>query len=192
MSHGGTTLELCSLINEAIRLDAAPLLPSLAVLTRSINQLCVVRAKGLVAFPADGVLFRGSALIDVARPFYVVGKKYRVPGFLATSFAEKVAKKFLVQSHFNAGGARRPAVLYRVHLDLRGATDVAFRCMHVNLVQHTAVPGEEEYLFAPYSVFTVRAVAWNAGTAREPHVVDLDAAIDNAEEPEDVPLAPWY
>ena len=41
--------------------------------------------------------------------------------------------------------------------------------MHVNLVNKTNVPGEEEYLFAPYSAFTVLSARWNAGTAAAPH-----------------------
>ena len=33
-----------------------------------------------------------------------------------------------------------------------GAVDECFRCKHVNLVERSNVPGEFEYLFAPYSV----------------------------------------
>ena len=39
--------------------------------------------------------------------------------------------------------------------------------------------------------FTVLSAAWNAGTAADPHVIELRAAVDNKEEPEDLPLAPW-
>jgi hypothetical protein len=53
----------------------------------------------------------------------------------------------------------------------------AQRCKHVNFVQHSLVPGEQEYLFAPYSIFTVRSVSWGAGGA--PHRIELDAASDN-------------
>ena len=56
------------------------------------------------------------------------------------------------------------------------------------------VPGlkdEQEYLFAPYSVFTVRSVQWTAGTGEDPHQIDLDAAVDNKGPSEDLPLAPW-
>ena len=63
--------------------------------------------------------------------------------------------------------------------------------MHVNLVDRTNVPGEEEYLFAPYSAFTVLSVSWNAGTDAAPHVIELLAAVDNREAPEGLPLAPW-
>ena len=52
-------------------------------------------------------------------------------------------------------------------------------------------PGEEEYLFAPYSAFTVLSVSWNAGTIAAPHEIELLAAVDNKAEREDLPLAPW-
>ena len=63
--------------------------------------------------------------------------------------------------------------------------------MHVNLVKKTNVPGEEEYLFAPYSAFIVVSARWRSGTVAEPHEIELLAAVDNREEPEDLPLAPW-
>ena len=65
------------------------------------------------------------------------------------------------------------------------------KCLHVNLVKKTNVPGEEEYLFAPYSAFTVVSTSWNAGTVAEPHQLELLAAVDNKAEPEELPLAPW-
>ena len=49
----------------------------------------------------------------------------------------------------------------------------------------------QEFLFAPYSAFTVEAVEW-ASDPDEAHRVVLRAAIDNRREPEDLPLAPWY
>jgi hypothetical protein len=41
-------------------------------------------------------------------------------------------------------------------------------------------------------VFTVREVHWtDAPTHENPHIVVIEAAHDNAREPEDLPLAPW-
>ena len=78
-------------------------------------------------------------------------------------------------------------VIWRVHIhpDLK--------CKHVNLVRKVApgVADEEEYLFAPYSVFMVRKVAWRRGTPDDPHVIDIDVAPDNKDPREDLPLAPW-
>ena len=65
------------------------------------------------------------------------------------------------------------------------------KCAHVNLVKKTNVPGEEEYLFAPYSAFTVISAKWRAGTNADPHVVELAAAPDNVGPSEKLPLAPW-
>ena len=42
-----------------------------------------------------------------------------------------------------------------------------------------------------YSVFTVLGTSWRAGNVDEPHEIELLAAVDNQEEPEDLPLAPW-
>ena len=52
---------------------------------------------------------------------------------------------------------------------------------------------ESEFLFAPYSVFTVVSVEASARNSYlAPHVITLRAAVDNRLEPEDLPLAPWY
>eukprot|EP01043_Picozoa_sp_COSAG02_P101627 COSAG02_NODE_37676_length_439_cov_0.555882_1_plen_94_part_10 len=66
-------------------------------------------------------------------------------------------------------------------------------CVHVNLVQRRAdgVPDEQEYLFVPYSVFTVFKADWKAGTSQAPHEITLVASSDNQAEPEDLALAPW-
>ena len=46
-----------------------------------------------------------------------------------------------------------------IKFDPRGKDQLKYRCKHVNLVKKavTHVPGEEEYLFAPYSCGTGRA-----------------------------------
>jgi hypothetical protein len=110
--------------------------------------------------------------------FCVSGRQFRQPAYLATSFS-RAGAGFLARS----GSASK--VLWLVRIDpLR-------KCVHVNLVKRSNVPGEEEYLFAPYSAFTVVKVSWNAGTTEDPHVVELLAAVDNKEAPEGLPLAPW-
>ena len=114
-----------------------------------------------------------------AGTFFVKGRKYRQPAYLATSFSEAVARRFIAMR----GGT--DCVLWRVRIDS------VRKCVHVNLVKNSNVPGEEEYLFAPYSVFTVLSATWNAGTAAAPHEIELLAAVDNKAEPEDLPLAPW-
>ena len=90
-----------------------------------------------------------------------------------------MAKRFI---GFSAMASR---ILWTIRID------PALKCKHVNLVTKSNVPGEAEYLFAPYSAFTVLSAEWRAGTDVEPHVIHLLAAVDNKEEPEDLPLAPW-
>ena len=182
--------ELCGLLNAAIRSDEEQLMPGAAALARSINTLCVVRAgAGRTNFPVDGVTFRGTGFDNRYRHFFdsEPNKKYRVPGFFATSFSEAKAKDFA----FNNGTALgRPAVLWVVHVDPRGRDDADYRCKHVNFVKHALVAGELEYLFTAYSVFTVRRCVWAEGDALSR--IEVDAALDNLAEPEDLPLAPWY
>ena len=68
------------------------------------------------------------------------------------------------------------------------------RCKHVNLVQKSNVKGEVEFLFAPFSVFTVVSVhvpSKPTVTAGNPIVIVLEAAVDKRDEPDDLPLSPW-
>ena len=63
---------------------------------------------------------------------------------------------------------------------------------HPHYTMWLQVPGEEEYLFTAYSVFTVmNDPIWGANST-DRHEIHLQAALDNKLEPEDLPLAPWY
>ncbi len=67
-----------------------------------------------------------------------------------------------------------------------------FRCRQVNLVEKSNVKGEVEFLFAPFSVFTVvSAHAPVKPTTSNPIVIVLEAAIDNRDEPDELPISPW-
>ena len=81
-------------------------------------------------------------------------------------------------------------------------TTLSFRIYHAHnsyLYSHTKkiidalhyffVAGE--YLFSPYSVFTVVKVEFSDENLA-PHKISLSAAMDNKLEDEDLPLAPWY
>jgi hypothetical protein len=182
--------ELCSMMNRSIREDTAEVMQPLCVLIRSINMLCIVRrdpAKQI--FPPRMCTFRGGELPLQHAEFFEAGKKYRVPGFLATSFSEDVAYRFLYMK-FAEG---RTPVKWIVELDPRGRDSLQHRCKHVNFCENSDVPGEEEFLYAPYSVFTVISLTVPPmPTDDNPIVVRLLAAVDNLKEPEDLPLAPWY
>lgn len=176
--------EFSFIINYAGRKDTLRFVQPLAVLARAINKNCVTE-RGPAAsvsvhrHPDDDVCFRGGGFLDDHRSFFTPGKAFRQPAFLATSFSRAVAHRFIAMR----GGD--DCVLWTIRIDS------ARKCKHVNLVTKTNVEGEQEYLFAPYSAFSVLNVSWNAGTVAEPHQIELLAAIDNKDEPEDLPLAPW-
>ena len=72
--------------------------------------------------------------------------------------------------------------------------DPDLRCKHVNFIDRTdgTVRNEDEFLFTPYSAFTVVSVTWNPDpTWMRPHEIVLDVAADNQTMPENLPLAPW-
>lgn len=80
-----------------------------------------------------------------------------------------------------------PPVLWIIHLDPN------LHCAHVNFIEQTNIPGEQEFLFVPYSVFKVISVEWKDNpTWSKPHVVHLEAAIDNNNHPNDLDSCPWH
>jgi len=174
--------EFCAILNGAARDDHKDRIAPVAALTRAMNKLCVKRGrKPQPPFPNGDVCYRGGGFDDRYRDFFFPRRKFRQPAFLATSFLESVADDFISRS-------RNPVkVKWLVHIH------PTCKCVHVNLVTRR-VPGlsdEKEYLFVPYSVFTVRSAQWNAGTETDPHVIELNAAPDNKQCPLDLPLAPW-
>jgi hypothetical protein len=171
--------ELCSILNCAARADTPQFVKPLAVLVRAINMLCVTVGRS-VQLPQ--LCYRGGGFDDRHREWYAahVGQKMRQPSFLAASVSRAVADGFMARSN------QRRKVRWVVRFDPAG-------CVHVNLVSKR-VPGlvdESEYLFAPYSTFTLQAVRWGDGTTADPHQLELMAAADNRVESELLPLAPW-
>ncbi len=111
--------------------------------------------------------------------------------FLATSDKPHVAEYFMGM----AADRGDVPVIWTIKVDSRGAAELLYRCKHVNQVPKSNVPGEFEFLYAPYSVFTVESVTLPpAGAGPSPsHPIQfvIVAALDNKEEPHDLPLAPW-
>jgi hypothetical protein len=206
-------IEFCSIFCEVLREDYAFSVEQAAVLARGVNgNLCVPEnARGSSVFrsalmrqpfpkgPAGGgsngssevaVCWRGGGFSDQYRSFFTANKQYRAPMFLATSFKKEKAQQFLTMAWaIGFSGPKDALVLWKIKLDPQE------RCHHVNLIQNkdTHVEGECEFLFVPYSVFTVESVTWSP-TPQEhstPHRVTLAAAVDNTAFPEDLPLAPW-
>ena len=76
----------------------------------------------------------------------------------------------------------------------RGGGGGAGGAGQVNYVESSKFgDAEAEFLFAPYSAFTVVSVAPSAPNSYlSPHVITLAAAVNKRLEPEDLPLAPCY
>jgi hypothetical protein len=213
----GAGAEFCSMWTEVIRRDQASLARPSAIIARALNRQLVGAAStaraevaGATDHPEQHCTWRGGGFgvpglpaddpisPEGLRQFFTVGKTYRVKQCLATSFKESTADGFLRKAHDPAmgGDPGRQLAKWKVALDPRGADDAQFRCKHVQYLSETHVPGEEEFLFAVFSVFTVREVEWSADPAA-PHRITIEAALDNKLDPDgqpwpdDLPLAPW-
>lgn len=181
--------ELYSLLNRAIRDDHPDLAASTAAMARFLNALGCVSPTWHAPFPSGGITWRGTGFDDSLRDFFTEGKEYRVPGFLATSSSHRNAQEFI---YVEATAYDKPGVLWKVHVNPAGAQDPSQHCKNVIFYQHAHVPDQQDYIFAAYSVFTIRKVTWSADPTSTPHLIELDAALDNALCSEDLPLAPWY
>ncbi len=138
--------------------------------SRAVNQLLVVRemrdyfeeehhqddaGQQAAPFPDEGLLHRGGSLPEEYWAFFEEGRQFRVAGFLATSFDYATAFQFMCR----ADKRNEPCVAWEIRVDPRGKDQPWRRCMHVNYVQSSNVSAEKEYLFAPYSPFTVKQVS---------------------------------
>lgn len=197
-------VELCSLLNHAIRDDREPALRPALLLTRAINLFCTKpkNTRRLWGFygreTASGrqdrwptgrnsdvrdTTFRGGGLPEEHRPFFEVGRRFRSRMFVASSFRRRVALYFMKRQ-------KLPRVLWTLRFDAE------FGCRHVNLLRRGdgGQITEDEFLLSPYTAFEVIEVARGcAGTDDDPYRITLAVAHDNQCEawPEDLPLAPW-
>jgi hypothetical protein len=174
-------IEFCSIFSQAMREDRASLARACAIFARGLKgNLVSQKSKGQL--PPGAKCWRGGGFDDTHQGFFTVGKKYRVPVFLASSSSRAVTETFM-------GCVPRgvPAVQWEIQFSHAG-------CKHVNCMRVTHVAGEFEYLFQAYSTFTVLEVQWSAAspaTALQPHRITVLAAVDNALECEELPIAPW-
>jgi len=194
----GGRVELCSILNQALREDEVDVMPHVAVIVRALNMQCVCRTVGQhIKWPSSNTCFRGSALPRCHQGFFSAGKMYRVPMYLATSADDEVAIEFM-QRLAPANGSQQPSfqepVMWIFHFDPQK------RCKQVNFIDKTdgTVGGEDEFLFAPYSVFTVQRVEWvDAPRVNEHeqvfHTIEVKVEPDNAKVDKGLtlPLAPW-
>ena len=185
--------ELCSVLNAVIRDDVENEIKAAILFFRSINTRCVRRnstgaSMSEQSYPPNGETWRGGGFRQQYRSFFqsIKGHKYRVPGFLATTSKRSIAVGFLYKVD-----SKQPRALWRIMFDRRGEKHVEYRVRHMTFVSKTLIPEEGEYLFAPYSVFTLVSVRWSLEMDK-PHQFTIRAAIDNKNEDENLPLAPWY
>jgi len=194
--------EFCSILNEALRDDTPPAVDHAVTITHALNAFCVTRRveDGPVRWPAAHVTYRGTALPRQHRAFFFAGQRYRAPMFLATAEEEDTSINSFLMRLPPATADQAPPfqepTLWRFHLD--GALPEKRRCVHLNFIDRTdgTVHGEDEFLYAPYSVFTVRATRWHPtplvnAYVEHYHEIDVDVAPDNKRAPLDLPLAPW-
>ena len=194
--------ELCSILNEAIRKDEPGVIGHGAMIAHAINAFCVTRRAGAapVRWPPANRTYRGGALPREFRSFFEPGRCFRANMFVATSFNESVSVDTFLQRLETPSAAQQPPfqepVLWTFHFDASLPEDR--RCVHVNFIDRTdgTVHNEDEFLFAPYSCFTVRSVHWEPSPVVDmydtrPHRIEIDVAPDNRSMPGDLPLAPW-
>jgi len=192
-------LEFCSVLNAVIRDDIAEEIEAAAPIFRSLNALRVHRSHSFggdarnVTYPPKRHLWRGTGFDDKFRPFFegMLGEEYRVPGYLSASADREVALEFASKTR------GRWCALWHIWFDRRGEDEDFFLVRHMSMVVYTTTTHEKEYLFAPYSMFTLgnKGIKWSSDP-RKPHEIDIQASIENLDEDkrgiENVPLAPWY
>merc|ERR1711934_408278 len=183
-------MELCSVINAVIRDDVAEEIEAATIILRSINSRRVRRYDiNAQSYPPTGETWRGGGFRREHRAFFerMIGKKYRVPGFLATSVHREVAASFAFKA--SMANPSHPCAMWRITFDPKGKEYPKYRVRHMTLVSKTLIMSEHEYLFSPYSVFTLVSVKWSAGLTN-PHEFTIRAARDNKGEDECLPLTP--
>ena len=188
-------MELCSVLNAVIRDDVEAEIKIGVVIFHCINNRRIRRGSiegglsmGDQTYPPKGETWRGGGFRQQFTGFFesMRGRKYRVPGFLATSSDRKTAADFAFKAD-----KTHPCAIWRVEFDERGKDQPEYRVRHMAFVSKTLIPGESEYLFAPYSVFTLKSIEWSADL-HKPHEFTIQPACDNMLEDENLPLTPWY
>eukprot|EP00048_Salpingoeca_helianthica_P024688 m.34461 g.34461 ORF g.34461 m.34461 type:complete len:601 (+) comp9530_c0_seq1:1941-3743(+) len=193
-------------------------------------------------YPDDGYCYRGTGMPQTAVDFFITlleqsktharaaGRaeeyavasppKFRVPMFFTTTLdksGERISffANRSLESNAIPALPRKVPVYFRVSLNKRGLHEPDFRCRQVArlLYADVGVHQEIEFMFAPYSVFTITAVT--DITKNEPPTplpadmkkklvnlaerkagtpvwfIDMTAALNSAQEPIDLPLCSY-
>ena len=192
---------LYSIINFALRTDKnnfEMLLPAMQLIRNLNSSCCVARGdarsnlKSGKDFPEGGISYRGTWIPrDYLQMNFIakINTSFRFSACVASSLKEAKAIFFMELGEKNSGG--KVAVMMRIRVDPRGLLHPSFRCQHAHLVELSMFPDEFEYLFAPYSLFTIFSVTNASGSIRDPYIVTLDAALDHVGFAEDQPVSTW-
>jgi len=187
--NAGLNKEFCSILNEIIRHDVAgPALASAASLARAMNGHLTSGARA--RWPTQSwKVYRGAGIPRCELEHFTVGLIYRTPMFLATSFKMATAVEFLkrVPDHLLR-------VIFVFHIDPHR------RCRHALPIKSVSgCEDETEFLFSPYSAFTVKSSDLEAPrpskrrrSGVEHLKVDVIVAPDNLEISEDVYVMRWH
>jgi len=155
---------------------------------RSLNFFLSNRAQKRVSqcLPSTNYSTRCCWLSKDAVEWFVLHLVYRYAGYLASTDKPMVALDFLINT-FRLPHIDVP-VMFRFHFGEDG-------CAHVKkLEDHTTEHGENEWLFAPYSTFTVEKAAdlSKEYSKNDPVCIDLRVWPCNKDAPQDTPLARWH
>jgi hypothetical protein len=142
------------MINHVLRQDLAEGVDHISIFARLVNERFIVKLyaqdQWSSIFPSSKCLWRGGGLPEKhCRFFEQVGKKFRVPGFFATSRKMEVAMRFMkTQTEY-------PVLWMILLLGLEGESERNC-CLHLSYVEKSHYSqSEEEFLFPPYSAFQI-------------------------------------
>lgn len=178
-------IEFCSMLCEFIREDIFESLEIVMPLIKGIINIDP-ESREYIKWPKNNLLYRGGAITIPLQAQFIEGKKYRCPFLLSTSLKRKIAEMFC-----NRAVQRKiDSVLYIFHLNEKEGC----KCYNVaNISSDSNVCSEQEFLFFPYSVFTVRSVEWKeTTTVTTPHIIHLDVEVNSDQESEFLPIVEWH
>lgn len=178
--------EFCHMVNDLICRDER--VESVAKFCRVLNTFCVTGVtRGPRArqerWPDSGMTYRAGGMHMDYWEFFKPKVKYRAPRIVPTSFEYDEA---FASRQCTAGSPLEP-VKWTFHLPK------SRRCAQANYITRRAgnLKEEHEFLFAAYSVFTVKSVHCSAKPYAIPHEIHVEVATDNRDELDILTSAPW-
>jgi len=183
----GLRRQFCNILNHILRADSGDALKHAVLVSRSMTcQLVGKRDQThLRIWPPNNVSYRGSNIPRNELAFFQLGKSYRVPFFLATSFEEAKAMEFW----------RKIPIDDQVPVIFKFVLDAVKKCNHAMYIeQMTMVREEHELLYVPYSAFKVTNVNIPQGdiTCQNAAVIEIEVFPNNLTQPNDLPLSYWH